>query len=87
MPLIPAFGRQRQADLYKFEASHPDLHGEFHDSQSYIMRLCVPKAKKQKKQNKTQQNYQSQNMKKEQHSTIKPNLNSIYLQIQSYRRC
>jgi len=64
MPLIPAFGRQRQADLYKFEASHPDLHGEFHDSQSYIMRLCVPKAKKQKKQNKTQTK-QKQNRKKE----------------------
>jgi hypothetical protein len=28
-PLITALQRQRQADLFEFEASQPDLHSEF----------------------------------------------------------
>ena len=32
-PLIPAHGRQRQADLWEFEATQ--IYSEFQDSQSY----------------------------------------------------
>jgi hypothetical protein len=60
MPLIPALGRQRQADFWV--RGQPGLQSEFQDSQGYIQRNPVlknqkkPKNKKQtkKKQNKKQ---------------------------------
>jgi hypothetical protein len=52
MPLIPALGRQRQANLWV--RSQPGLQSEFQDSQGYIEKLCLKKPKKKKKQKKNQ---------------------------------
>jgi hypothetical protein len=43
MALIPALGRQRQADLCEFQASL--VYSEFQDSQSYIEEPCLEKNK------------------------------------------
>jgi hypothetical protein len=45
MPLIPEFGRQRQADFWV--QGQPGLHSEFQDSQGYTEKPCLDK-----KQNK-----------------------------------
>jgi hypothetical protein len=48
MPLIPALGRQRQADFWV--RGQPGLQSKFQDSQSYIEKPCL-----ETKQNKTKQ--------------------------------
>jgi hypothetical protein len=49
MPLIPALGRQRQADFWV--QGQPGLQSEFQDSQGYTEKPCLekPKGKKKKK--------------------------------------
>jgi hypothetical protein len=49
-PLIPALGRQRQADFRV--QGQPDLQSEFQDSQGYREKPCLEKQNKNKKQNK-----------------------------------
>ena len=53
MPVIPAFGRQRQGDFWV--RGQPGLHSEFQDSQGYTEKPCLEKQNKTK-QNKTKQN-------------------------------
>ena len=50
MPLIPALGRQRQADFWV--RGQPDLQSEFQDSQGYTEKPCLEKPKKKKKRSK-----------------------------------
>jgi hypothetical protein len=47
MPLIPALGRQRQADFWV--QGQPGLQSEFQDSQGYTEKSCLEKPKKKKK--------------------------------------
>jgi hypothetical protein len=47
MPLIPALGRQRQADFWV--RGQPGLQSEFQDSQGYTEKPCLIKPKKKKK--------------------------------------
>jgi hypothetical protein len=47
MPLIPALGRQRQADFWV--RGQADLQSEFQDSQGYTEKPCLEKPKKNKK--------------------------------------
>jgi hypothetical protein len=49
-PLIPAFGRQRQVDLWV--RGQPGLQSEFQDSQGYTEKSCLEKPKKKKKKKK-----------------------------------
>jgi hypothetical protein len=49
MPLIPALGKQRQADFWV--RGQPGLQSEFQYSQGYIEKPCLEKQKQ--KQNKT----------------------------------
>jgi hypothetical protein len=49
-PLIPALGRQRQADFWVW--GQPGLQSEFQDSQSYTEKPCLEKPKKKKKKQK-----------------------------------
>jgi hypothetical protein len=44
-PLIPALGRQRQADFWV--RGQPGLQSEFQDSQGYTEKPCLKKPKKQ----------------------------------------
>jgi hypothetical protein len=46
MPLIPALGRQKQADFWVW--GQPGLQSEFQDSQDYTEKPCLGKEKKQK---------------------------------------
>jgi hypothetical protein len=46
MPLIPALGRQRQADFRV--RGQPGLQSEFQDSQGYTEKPCLKKPKKKK---------------------------------------
>ena len=46
-PLIPALGRQKQADFWV--GGQPGLQSEFQDSQSYTEKPCLEKPKKKKK--------------------------------------
>jgi hypothetical protein len=51
MPLIPAPGRQRQADFWV--QGQPGLQSEFQDSQGYTEKPCLKKKNKNKnKKNK-----------------------------------
>jgi len=50
MPLIPALGRQRQADLS--DRDQVSLQNEFQDGQCYAEKPCLEKPKKKKKQRK-----------------------------------
>jgi hypothetical protein len=55
MPLIPALGRQRQADFWV--RGQPSLQSEFQDSQGYTEKPCLEKPKpKPKNKNKKQTN-------------------------------
>jgi hypothetical protein len=47
MPVIPALGRQKQADFWV--RGQPGLHSEFQDSQGYTEKPCLKKKKKRKK--------------------------------------
>ena len=47
MPLIPAFGRQRQADFWV--RGQPGLQSEFQDSQGYTEKPCLENKTKQQK--------------------------------------
>jgi hypothetical protein len=47
-PLIPALGRQRQADFQV--QGQPGLQSEFQDSQGYTEKPCLKKTNKQKNQ-------------------------------------
>ena len=58
MPLIPALGRQKQADFWVWGQS--GLQSEFQDNQGYKEKHCL---EKQKKQNKTKQNKKPQKTK------------------------
>jgi hypothetical protein len=49
-PLIPAFGRQRQVNLWVQD--QPGLQSEFQDSQGYTEKPCYGKKKKKKSPNK-----------------------------------
>jgi hypothetical protein len=56
MPLIPALGRQRQADFWV--RGQPGLQSEFQDSQGYSEKPCLEKQKtKQNNNNKNPRNY------------------------------
>jgi hypothetical protein len=50
MTLIPALGRQRQADLWVWD--QPGLQSEFQDSQGYTEKPCLKRNKKQTKKPK-----------------------------------
>ena len=50
MPLIPALGRQRQADFRV--RGQPGLHSEFQGSQGYTEKACLGENKKQNKTKK-----------------------------------
>jgi hypothetical protein len=63
MPLIPALGRQRQADFWV--RGHPGLQSEFQDSQDYTEKPCL-----ETKQNKTKQNKTKQNKTKQQEINV-----------------
>jgi hypothetical protein len=52
MPLIPALGRQRQADFWV--GGQPVLQSEFQDSQGYTEKPCLEKQKTNKQTNKKQ---------------------------------
>jgi hypothetical protein len=56
MPLIPALGRQRQADFWV--QGQPGLQSEFQDSQGYTEKPCLekPKEKKKKKESQRREN-------------------------------
>jgi hypothetical protein len=47
MPLIPALGRQRQADFWV--RGQPGLQSEFQDSQGYTEKPCLEKNKTKQK--------------------------------------
>jgi hypothetical protein len=47
MPLIPALGRQRQADF--LVQGQPGLQSEFQDSQGYTEKPCLEKPRGKKK--------------------------------------
>jgi hypothetical protein len=53
MPLIPALGRQRQADFCI--QGQPGLQSEFQDSQGYTEKPCLKKNKKTKTNNNKRQ--------------------------------
>jgi hypothetical protein len=54
-PLIPALGRQRQADFWVW--GQPGLQSEFQDSQGYTEKPCLENHNQTKpNQNKTKQN-------------------------------
>jgi hypothetical protein len=59
--LIPALGRQRQADLSV--EGQPGLQSEFQGSQGYTEKPCLKKNKKNKK-NKKQKKYKKQKKQK-----------------------
>jgi hypothetical protein len=61
-PLIPALGRQRQADF--FVRSQPDLQSEFQDSQGYTEKPCLEKYQKQTNKQKTKQSRSEKQIKK-----------------------
>jgi hypothetical protein len=50
MPLIPALGRQRQADFWV--QGQPGLQSEFQDSQGYTEKPCLEKQKTNKQTKK-----------------------------------
>jgi hypothetical protein len=52
MPLIPALGRQRQADLWVRD--QPGLRSEFQNSQGYTEKPCLGKKKKKRRKKKVQ---------------------------------
>jgi hypothetical protein len=67
MPLMPALGRQRQADFWVW--GQPDLQSDFQDSQSYTEKRCHKKTKP----NQTKPN-QKKKKKKQTKTTTKKNL-------------
>jgi hypothetical protein len=69
MPLIPALGRQRQADFSI--QGQPGLHSEFQDSQGYTEKP-VSVSKKQTKKQKTKQNKITQKISILEKTHIKP---------------
>ena len=60
MPLIPALGRQKQADFWV--QGQPGLQSEFQDSQGYTEKPCL---KEKTKQNKTKPTSVSATMSQE----------------------
>jgi hypothetical protein len=61
--LIPALGRQRQADFWV--RGQPGLQSEFQDSQGYTEKRCLKKPKNQKKKKKKKKKIQMNNGKNE----------------------
>jgi hypothetical protein len=55
MPLIPALGRQRQADFWV--RGQPGLQSEFQDSQSYTEKPCLKNKQTNKQTNKQSKEY------------------------------
>jgi hypothetical protein len=55
-PLIPALGRQRQADFWV--PGQPGLQSEFQDNQGYAEKPCLEKTKQTNKQTDLQWNKQ-----------------------------
>ena len=70
MPLIPALGRQRQADFWV--QGQPGLQSEFQDSQGYTEKSCLekPKPTNQTKTNKQQKPKKQTNKKPQQHCFV-----------------
>jgi hypothetical protein len=62
MPLIPALGRQRQADFWV--QSQPGLQSEFQDSQGYTEKPCLEKLKQTNKQKKKKNQNKTKTKKK-----------------------
>jgi hypothetical protein len=58
MPLIPALGRQRQANFWV--QGQPGLQSELQDSQDYIEKPCLEQKQKRKKSKQQQQQNQQQ---------------------------
>ena len=56
-PLIPALGRQRQADFWV--QSQPGLQSEFQDRQGYTEKPCLEKKKTKKKKKKKKKEWTS----------------------------
>jgi hypothetical protein len=52
MPLVPALGKQRQANFWV--QGQPDLQSEFQDSQGYTEKPCLKKKLKKQKQKQKQ---------------------------------
>ena len=61
MPLIPALGRQRQADFWV--RGQPGLQSEFQDSQGYTEKPSLEKQNKTKQNKTNKQKNQNQNQK------------------------
>jgi hypothetical protein len=61
-PLIPALGRQRQADFRV--RGQPGLQSEFQDSQGYTDKPCLEKPNQTKQNKKTKQTNKKKNKKK-----------------------
>jgi hypothetical protein len=59
MPLIPAHGRQRQADFLLLV--QPVLQSEFQDSQSYSEKPCLEKTNKQTNKTKKKKKKKEKN--------------------------
>jgi hypothetical protein len=63
MPLIPAFGRQRQVDFWVW--GQPGLQSEFQDSQGYTEKPYLEKQKQTNKQQKKKYPWTLLRVKKE----------------------
>jgi hypothetical protein len=64
-PLIPAFGKQRQANFWVW--GQPGLQSEFQDSHSYTEEPCLKKNQNQNKQTKKQKNLKQEDLEFEAH--------------------
>ena len=73
MPLIPAFGRQRQADFWV--QGQPSLQSEFQDSQGYIEKPCLEKQTNKQTQRNCLEN------KKERMRKRKEKLTTLHYQL------
>ena len=69
MPVIPALGRQRQADFWV--RGQPGLQSGFQDSQGFTEKPCL------KKQNKTKQNKKHKNKQTNKNTTTTNNNNKV----------
>ena len=67
MPLIPALGRQRQADFWV--RGQPGLQSEFQDSQGYTEKPCLENIQKNKNKNKNKKHWSPLSKAQWPHST------------------
>jgi hypothetical protein len=73
-PLIPALGRQRQADFWV--RGQPCLQSEFQDSQDYTEKPCLKKPTNQPNQTKPNQTKPKQNKTKQNKTKQKTDMHS-----------